>query len=140
MNKPPTFLFLSDSLVKEREAYTLSGITLHQRRADSPVARPMQPTLSDEVRGTGSKPAASGSRRLEPANRPVNRSIKTPKRPSRPTPRDKKDSDRPIQSPGSAPLHQSIPKTTRTPPHQPVDRGAPSVKMGIGDAPHRVNR
>ena len=51
MNKPPTFLFLSDSLVKEREAYTHPGITLHQRRADSPVARPMQPTLSDKVRG-----------------------------------------------------------------------------------------
>ena len=51
MNKPPTFLFLSDSLVKEREAYTHPGITLRQRRADSPVARPNQPTLSDEVRG-----------------------------------------------------------------------------------------
>jgi hypothetical protein len=37
-----------DSLVKEREAYTLSGATPHRRRADSPVARPIQPTLSDQ--------------------------------------------------------------------------------------------
>uniref|UniRef100_UPI002F35917F ABC transporter transmembrane domain-containing protein n=1 Tax=Methylobacterium radiotolerans TaxID=31998 RepID=UPI002F35917F len=37
-----------DSLVKEREAYTLAGITLHRRRADSPVARPIQPTLGDK--------------------------------------------------------------------------------------------
>ena len=43
MNKPPTFLFLDDSLVKERKADP-EGPTLHRRRADSPVARPIQPT------------------------------------------------------------------------------------------------
>ncbi len=50
------------------------------------------------------QPGAGSPRRLEPANRSVNRPSKAPERPDPSTPRNQKDSDRPIQSPGSAPL------------------------------------
>ena len=50
------------------------------------------------------QPGAGSPRRLEPANRSVNRTRQAPERPDQPTPRNQKDSDRPIQSPGSAPL------------------------------------
>jgi hypothetical protein len=50
------------------------------------------------------QPGAGSPRRLEPANRSVNRPSQAPQRPDPSTLRNQKDSDRPIQSPGSAPL------------------------------------
>ena len=143
-NKPPTFLFLSIHLSKSAKP-TPSRAQLPTE--DAPTARlpgpSSPPSAINPLPGQRPKPPSlprrSGPRRLEPANRPVNRSEPTPKRPEAPTPRSMKDSDRPIQSPGSAPLHQHLPKTPRAPDHQAVDRGAPSVRQLLRTAPTNVN-
>ena len=109
MNKPPAFLFLDIHLSKSEEAYARGRIlqlpTRHRpgcpaRSAPSSAIVPRRSrSRSDRSRCRVVRP--SGPWRLEPANRPVNR------RSGRHI-RDTKDSDRPIQSPGSAvPLKQS---------------------------------
>ena len=138
MNKPPTFLFLDDSLVKEQRA-TPRGKALHRRRADSPVARPTQPTLSDEVRGRIEvrRQRSAASRAGEPSCQPPHQSATAPETTDTPR-REGQRSPDPVTRISSAP--PTIPKTARTPPHPVVDRGAPSVKVGIGSPAPPVNR
>lgn len=84
------------------------------------------------------QPGAGSPRRLEPANRSVNRSVQAPQRPDQPTLRNQKDSDRPIQSPGSAPLTNNPEdrRSSRPPtggPRRPVGemgyKGAPTPRQ-----------
>ena len=84
------------------------------------------------------QPGAGSPRRLEPANRSVNRPSQAPQRPDQPTPRNQKDSDRPIQSPGSAPLtnnpeDQPNPAPPTGGPRRPVGemgyKGAPTPRQ-----------
>ena len=89
----------------------LSNSSGHTRRPNpSPKTRqpsgcPADPAQSSAMKSAARvQPGAGSPRRLEPANRSVNRSSQAPQRPDQPTPRNQKDSDRPIQSPGSAPL------------------------------------
>ena len=133
-NKPPTFLFLSIHLSKSAKP-TPSQAQLPTE--DAPTARlpgPSSPPsainpLPGQRPKSPSLPRRSGPRRLEPANRPVNRPEPTPKRQEAPTPRTMKDSDRPIQSPGSAPLHHIVrrPRSACPPsggPRRPVGEAA----------------
>jgi hypothetical protein len=122
--------------------------SLHPRAYSSAENAPMprlpgsfSPVLSDRsaaapawqrsVSLPGSPPERSAASRAgEPSCQP---SDPTPKRRSGRQSRDTKDSDRPIQSPGSAvPLKQSRnpqePRTTRE-----VDRRAPSVRERLRD-------
>lgn len=89
----------------------LSNSSGHTRRSNpSPKTRqppgyPADPAQSSAMKSAARvQPSAGSPRRLEPANRSVNRPSQAPERPDQPTPRNQKDSDRPIQSPGSAPL------------------------------------
>ncbi|SOR31985.1 conserved protein of unknown function [Methylorubrum extorquens] len=89
----------------------LSNSSGHTRRPNpSPKTRqpsgcPADPAHSSAMKSAARvQPGAGSPRRLEPANRSVNRPRQAPERPDQPTPRNQKDSDRPIQSPGSAPL------------------------------------
>ena len=138
MNKPPTFLFLDDSLVKEQRAAP-RGQALHRRRADSPVARPTQPTLSDEVRGRIEvrRQRSAASRAGEPSCQPPRYSASAPETTDTSRQEGQRSPD-PVTRISSAP--PTIPKTARTPPHPPVDRGAPSVKVGIGSPTRPVNQ
>ena len=88
----------------------LSNSSGHTRRSNpSPKTRQPSGCPADPAHPSAMKsaarvqPGAGSPRRLEPANRSVNRPSKAPERPDQPTLRNQKDSDRPIQSPGSAP-------------------------------------
>lgn len=89
----------------------LSNSSGHTRRPNpSPKTRqpsgcPADPAQSSAMKSAArGQPGAGSPRRLEPANRSVNRPSQAPQRRDQPTLRNQKDSDRPIQSPGSAPL------------------------------------
>ena len=113
MNKPPTFLFLDDSLVKEQRAAP-RGQALHRRRTDSPVARPTQPTLSDEVRGRIEvrRQRSAASRAGEPSCQPPRYSASAPETTDTPRQEGQRSPD-PVTRISSAP--PTIPKTVRTP-------------------------
>lgn len=117
---------------------TPEDATLIRERASSPVARPAQPTLSDEVRGREEtrRPRSAASRAGEPPCQPPRMSAAAPEPADTPG-REGQRSPDPVTRISSAP--PTNPKTSRTPPHPPVDRGAPSVKVGIGGAGRRVN-
>lgn len=86
-------------------------------RLPGPSAKPSAVISAPDQIGPAA--AVRGSRAGEPSCQPA---PPAPQRPDRPTPQNIKDSERPIQSPGSAPLHPSVSKTTRTPP-QPETGG-----------------
>ena len=113
--------------------------TLHRRRADSPVARPTQPTLSDEVRGRIEvrRQRSAASRAGEPSCQPPHQGATAPETTDT-SRREGQRSPDPVTRISSAP--PTIPKTSETPPHPVVDRGAPSVKVGIGSPTRPVNR
>ena len=112
-----------------------------KRRADSPVARPSQPTLSDEVRSAG-QPGAGSPRRLEPANRSVNRPKPAPQRPDRPTHRNRRTAIARSSHPDQL-RSPTIPKTNKTAdpptsgPRRPVGEAA---SMGSPIRRQRPNR
>ena len=112
--------------------------TLHQRRADSPVARPTQPTLSDEVRGRIEvhRQRSAASRAGEPSCQPLRDSATAPKTTDT-SRREGQRSPDPVTRISSAP--PTIPKTSETPPHQAVDRGAPSVRQHLWGCRSGVN-
>ena len=99
----------------------LSNSSGHTRRPNpSPKTRQLSGCPADPAHPSAMKsaarvqPGASSPRRLEPANRSVNRPSQARQRPDPSTPRNQKDSDRPIQSPGSAPLTNN-PKDRQNP-------------------------
>jgi hypothetical protein len=107
-----------------------------KRRADSPVARPSQPTLSDEVRSAG-QPGAGSPRRLEPANRSVNRPKPAHKHQSRPTHRNGRTAIARSSHPDQL-RSPTIPKTNKT--ADPPTSGPRRPVGEMGYRGHRIRR
>ena len=111
---------------------------LHQRRADSPVARPTQPTLSDEVRGRIEvrRQRSAASRAGEPSCQPPRESATAPETTDT-SRREGQRSPDPVTRISSAP--PTIPKTVEALGHPVVDRGAPPVRQHLWGCRSGVN-
>ena len=79
---------------------------------------------------------SAASRAGEPSCQPPQRSATAPETTNTPRQEGQRSPD-PVTRISSAP--PTIPKTARTPPHQPVDRGAPSVKQHLWGRRSGVN-
>jgi len=104
-----------------------------KRRADGPVARPSQPTLSDEFRSAG-QPGAGSPRRLEPANRSVNRPKPAHKHQSRPTHRNRRTAIARSSHPDQL-RSPTIPKTNKT-----ADPPTGGPRRPVGETGYRGRR
>lgn len=118
---------------------TPKGATLHRRRADSPVARPIQPTsaMKSAARDRPRRSRSAASRAGEPSCQPPHISATAPETANTPEKEGQRSPD-PVTRISSAP--PTIPKAVETLGHQAVDRGAPSVKAGIWSPGADVNR
>ncbi|CAO4173112.1 hypothetical protein IHEIED_02134 [Methylorubrum populi] len=108
-----------------------------RRQPGCPAPQPKPSAVISAPDRIGPAAAVRGSRAGEPSCQPA---PPAPKRPDRPTLQNIKDSERPIQSPGSAPLPQQSRRPPEPRPSQKPVGAAPSVRRRLRARKRSVNR
>lgn len=99
-----------------------------RRQPGRPAPQPKPSAVISAPDRIGPAAAVRGSRAGEPSCQPASLA---PQRPDRPTLQNTEDSERPIQSPGSAPLPQQSRRPPEPHPSKKLVSAAPSVKECI---------
>lgn len=108
-----------------------------RRQPGCPAPQPKPSAVISAPDRIGPAAAVRGSRAGEPSCQPA---PPAPQRPDRPTLQNIKDSERPIQSPGSAPLPQQSRRPPEPRPSQKLVSAAPSVRRRLRARKRGVNR